>query len=151
LADPQLVQAVRNGAFKRPQRQVHYALISAPICVLGFFIGIKWGIAGVAASYSLTFSCLFPWYVWYASKDSPVRFSEICIVFVSALLPALIAGVIAWLAHSLLIIQEPFPILSLTLGGLIFLLVYLTIAMLIPSSAALIRSCVTSARKTIGV
>ena len=135
----------------RPQRQVHYALISGPIYVLGFFIGIKWGIAGVAASYSLTFSCLFSWYVWYASKDSPVRFSEICIVFVSALLPALIAGVIAWLAHSLLIIQEPFPILSLTLGGLIFLLVYLAIAMLIPSSAALIRSCVTSARKTIGV
>src|SRR5438477_1464649 len=135
----------------RPQRQLHYALVSAPICVLGFLVGIKWGIAGVAASYSITFSCLFSWYVWYASKDSPVRFSEICIVFVSALLPALIAGVIAWWAHSLLIIQEAFPILPLTLAGLVVLVVYLAIAMLIPSNAALIRSCVTSARKTIGV
>lgn len=135
----------------RPQRQLHYALVSAPICVLGFLVGIKWGVAGVAASYSITFSCLFSWYVWYASKDSPVRFFEICIVFASALLPALIAGVIAWWAHSLLIVEEAFPILPLTLGGLVFLLVYLAIAMLIPSNAALIRSCVTSARKTIGV
>src|SRR5205823_4669709 len=35
----------------RTRRQFHYALVSAPICVTGFLIGIKWGIAGVAVSF----------------------------------------------------------------------------------------------------
>jgi O-antigen/teichoic acid export membrane protein len=134
----------------RPQRQFHYALVSAPLCVLGFFVGIKWGIAGIAASYSLTSSCVFFWYVWYASKDSPVRFSKIYIVFASALIPALIAGVTASLAQSLLVYQLP-PILRLIFGGLIFFPIYLAIAMLVPSNAALIRSAVFSARRSIGI
>ena len=51
----------------RTRRQFHYGLVSAPICVTGFLIGIKWGIAGVAVSFSITFSVLFCAYVWYAS------------------------------------------------------------------------------------
>ena len=56
----------------RTRRQLYYAMVSAPMCVGGFLIGIKWGIAGVAVSYSITFSVLFCGYVWYSTKDSPV-------------------------------------------------------------------------------
>jgi O-antigen/teichoic acid export membrane protein len=132
----------------RSRRQLNYALISAPICVAGFLIGIHWGIAGVAASYSLTFSCLFCWYVWYASKDSPVRFSEIVLVFLWVLFPALLAGVTTWVANRLLI-SDMRPLFSLILDGLIFLVIYLGIAFLIPKERALILSAVKSARKFI--
>src|SRR5205823_6500116 len=54
----------------RSQRQVHYALISAPIYVLGFFIGIKCAIPAAAASLSLTLSRLVRWHVRYASTDT---------------------------------------------------------------------------------
>ena len=134
----------------RPRRQLHYALISAPVCVLGFLVGIKWGIAGVAASYSITLTSVFSWYVWYASKDSPVRFSEIYVVFGSALFPAIIAGLGAWLARAL-VLHKPPPILSLGSGALLFLLFYMAIAMLIPSNAVLIRSGIASVRKAVGV
>lgn len=132
----------------RSRRQRNYALISAPICVAGFFIGIRWGIAGVAASYSITFSCLFWWYVWYASKDSPVAFSKIGTVFLAALLPALLAGVTAWVARSLLI-SDVHPLFSLALDGLIFIAIYLGIAILIPKDRTLILSAVSAARKFI--
>ena len=134
----------------RTRRQLHYALVSAPVCVLGFFVGIKWGIAGVAASYSLTLTSVFSWYVWYASKDSPVTFSQIYAVFGSALFPAIIVGVGTWLARALMLHKLP-PILCLTSGGLLFLLFYLAIAMLIPSNAVVIRSGIASVRKTVGV
>jgi len=113
-------------------------------------VGIKWGIAGVAASYSITLTSVFSWYVWYASKDSPVRFSEIYAAFGSALFPAIIAGLGAWLARAL-VLHKPPPILSLGSGALLFLLFYMAIAMLIPSNAVLIRSGIASVRKAVGV
>jgi O-antigen/teichoic acid export membrane protein len=132
----------------RSRRQFHYALVFTPICVAGFLIGIRWGIAGVALSYSITFSVLFWAYVWYSSKDSPVRFSEICVVFLAAFVPALLAGAIAWTLRSTLIQEVP-PIISLILYGLIFLTIYFGAAMLMPRNRVLILSGVKSVRKAV--
>lgn len=134
----------------RSRRQLHYALVSAPICVAGFLIGIKWGIAGVALSYSITFSVLFWAYVWYSSKDSPVRFSEICVVFLAALLPALLAGAVAWTLRSTLI-QDIRPLVALMLYGLIFLIIYVAAAMLTRNNRDLILSGIRSVRKAVHV
>jgi len=134
----------------RSRRQFHYALVSAPICVAGFLIGIRWGIAGVALSYSITFSVLFWAYVWYSSKDSPVRFFEICVVFLAALIPAMLAGGIAWTLHSTLT-QNLRPLISLMLYSLIFLAIYASAAMLLRKNRVLILSGVMSVRKAVDV
>jgi O-antigen/teichoic acid export membrane protein len=81
----------------RPQRQFHYALVSAPVCVTGFLIGIKWGVPGVAVSFSLTFTILFSVFVAYAAYGSPVKYSEIALSFWSAFWPACLAGFAAWM------------------------------------------------------
>jgi len=81
----------------RSRRQLHYALVSAPICVTGFLIGIKWGVAGVAVSFSLTFTILFWAFVAYAASGSPVKCSEIALSFWSAFWPSCLAGFAAWM------------------------------------------------------
>src|SRR5438132_3038042 len=54
-----------------PRRQLHYAIVPAPGRATGFLIGIKWGIIGVAVSFSLTFTILFWAFVAYAASGSP--------------------------------------------------------------------------------
>lgn len=134
----------------RSRRQFHYALISAPICVAGFLIGIRWGIAGIAISYSVTFSFLFWGYVWYSSKDSPVRCSEIAVGFASAFLTSLFAGAVAWTLRSSLPYDTP-PVVALLLSGLMFFPAYLAAAMLTQQNRAVILSGIASARKVVRV
>jgi O-antigen/teichoic acid export membrane protein len=123
----------------RSQRQLHYALVSAPICVGGFLVGIKWGIAGVAISYSITFSLCFWAYIWYASKGSPVRFSEIAMGFVSAFGPSLFAGAIVWTLRSSLM-NEVRPVVALMLLGAAFFISYVAVALLTRKNRALMFS-----------
>ena len=105
----------------RTRRQFHYALVSAPICVTGFLIGIKWGIAGVAVSFSITFSVLFCAYVWYASQNSPVRFFDICVVFLAVFIPSFAAGSIVCCFRHLLTAQFS-PLVSLVIYACYLLL-----------------------------
>ena len=132
----------------RSRRQFHYALVSAPICVAGFLIGIKWGIAGVAVSYSLTFSLLFWGYVCYACKETPVRMFEIGAGFFSALLPAAIAGTVVWSLRASLMYGLR-PLIALIPCSLIFFAIYIAVAMITQKNRALILSGITSARKSI--
>lgn len=110
----------------RPRRQLRYTLVSAPICIAGFLIGIKWGINGVAISYSLTFPVLFSAYVVYAAAGSPVKPSEIALGFWSALWPACVAGFAAWtLRH--FVLSDVSPIVAFGACGLAFGILYLGI------------------------
>jgi O-antigen/teichoic acid export membrane protein len=134
----------------RSRRQLNYALVSAPICVAGFIIGIRWGIVGVAASYSITYSCLFCWYVWYSSRNSPVTFAEVCAAFLAATFPALLAGAIAWLLR-LSLYNNVLPVTSLVFSGLIFVAIYLGFAALTARNRTLIAAGIASVRKAIRV
>jgi PST family polysaccharide transporter len=129
----------------RTRRQFHYALVSAPIYIAGFVIGIRWGIAGVAISYSITFSLLFWAYVGYATKDSPVRFSEIERGFISPFLSALLAGVVMWTVRWSLI-SSIWPMFALIIVGLGFVSIYIAAAMLSGKNRALILLGLDSAR-----
>lgn len=107
----------------RPRRQLHYALVSAPVCVAGFLIGIKWGIIGVAVSFSLTFTILFSAYVAYAASGSPVKCSEIALSFWSALWPSCVAGFAAWMfRHAVL--WDARPIIAFGAGAIVFGIFY---------------------------
>jgi O-antigen/teichoic acid export membrane protein len=117
----------------RPRRQVHYALVSAPVCVAGFLIGIKWGITGVAVSFSLTFTILFSAYVAYAASGSPVKCSEIALSFWSALWPSCIAGLAAF-AFRRALNPNIEPVIALSLCGLVFGGLYLGCIMLLKTS-----------------
>ena len=133
----------------RTRRQFHYALVSAPVCVTGFLIGIKWGITGVAISFSIAFSILFCAYVWYASQDSPVRFLDICVVFFSVLFPALAAGSITCSVRYLLATRFG-PIPSLLTYGCLFIAIYVTAVLLSQANRVLVLSAMAWLRTAVG-
>jgi O-antigen/teichoic acid export membrane protein len=119
----------------RPAQQLRYALISAPICVAGFIIGIRWGVAGVAASFSITFVGLLWAYIWYATRNSPVRFFDIVMRFLGALIPACIAGVITWTLRGMMLSDA---LMTLTVCGPIFILIYISVALIPRESRSVI-------------
>jgi len=121
----------------RPEQQFRYALISAPVCIGGFIIGIKWGLEGVAMSFSITFVGLLWAYVWYATKNSPVRFLDVAVSFLSALLPALFAGVITWTLRWI-ILPDAGALITLAVCGLVFTALFFVIAMLSRNCRSLI-------------
>ncbi len=54
-----------------------WALISTPVIVAGFLFGVNWGINGVAASVSITWSAMFVVTLYWATRKSPVSFYDI--------------------------------------------------------------------------
>ena len=133
----------------RPEQQFRYALIAAPVCVAGFLVGIRWGLEGVAVSFSITFVGLLWAYVWYATKKSLVRFWDVLVNFLSAFLPACAAGVITWtLRRSMLPDVKALPVLFVC--GPIFMALCFSIAMLSKNSRSLIFGAARALYKLTG-
>lgn len=65
------------GSLGTTHRQFRWAMFSAPIIVAGFIVGLRWGIAGVAAGFSLTWSVMHIVFIAYACRGSPVRLRDI--------------------------------------------------------------------------
>lgn len=121
----------------RPAQQFRYALIAAPVCITGFVIGIRWGLEGVATSFSVTFVGLLWAYVWYATRNSPVRFFDVLVSFLSALIPACIAGVMTW-ALRWTVLPDASALIVLAVCGPIFTILCFSIAMLSKNSRSLV-------------
>jgi O-antigen/teichoic acid export membrane protein len=112
----------------RPRRQLHYALVSAPVCVTGFLIGIKWGITGVAVSFSLTFTIVFWAFVAYAASGSPVKCSEIALSFWSAFWPSCLAGFAVWMFRRS-VLPDARPAIAFGICAVVFGIFYLAAIM----------------------
>src|SRR5947208_4893914 len=121
----------------RPEQQFRYAMISAPVCIAGFLVGIRWGVEGVATSFSATFVGLLWVYVWYASRNSPIRFSNVVVSFLSAFFPACLAGVITWGLRRMTL-SEASALTVLLVCGPLFTILYFSTAMLSKGSRSLI-------------
>ena len=61
----------------RAAEQFRWTLLSAPIMVIGFLLGVNWGVNGVAASVSITYSAMFILALYWSSHKSPVKFFDI--------------------------------------------------------------------------
>ncbi|MCW2621328.1 MAG: lipopolysaccharide biosynthesis protein, partial [Frankiales bacterium] len=58
-------------------RMARWALFSRPTVVIGFLVGLPWGIAGVAAGFAVTQVLLAPIGFWSATRDNPVCMRDI--------------------------------------------------------------------------
>ena len=129
------------------RRQLHYALISAPVCVVGFLIGIKWGVNGVAASFSITFPLLICGYIWYSTLGSSVKPSQIALCFWSAFWPSCIAGLAAF-AFRRALNPNIEPVIALSLCGLVFGGLYIGCILGPKGSRSPIYAALTSLRQS---
>jgi len=154
LAPAALVSAINIApgwlciSLGRTRKQIHYGLVSAPLCVLAFIIGIRWGVEGVAAGFSFTFFVMFWLFVWYASKDSPLRFSQIFGTFLSAVLLSAAAGLIAWLLRYNAL-PHTTPLLAVIISSVIFALAYIATALSFKGNRGFIFDLVRAIRAPI--
>jgi PST family polysaccharide transporter len=81
----------------RTHDMLKWGLISGPIIIASFLIGLPWGAVGVAASYACARVCVVdPLLYWFVGREGPVRtidFYKTMAPFVAASLAALLAGV----------------------------------------------------------
>lgn len=130
----------------RPAQQLRYALVAAPVCITGFVIGVRYGVAGIATSFSITFVGLLWAYVWYATRNSPIRFADVVKSFVFPLLSACAAGGITWLLRWTVLPNASAPVV-LSICAPIFGLVYFLIATLSKSNRSLIIGAIRAFRQ----
>ena len=153
LAPAALVSAINIApgwlciSLGHPQKQLHYGLVSAPICVGAFLIGIKWGVEGVAAAFSLTFFILFWAFVWYASKDSSVKFSAVFQAFLSVFLLSGMAGMIAWITRHQ-VLSHANRVLALIACLIVFISAYLMGALFFKQTRSLVFQVLGAIRRT---
>jgi len=79
----------------RTNDMLKWGLISGPIIITSFLVGLPWGAPGVAASYALTRVCVVdPLLYWFVGRKGPVRtkdFYKTMVPFVLSSITALVA------------------------------------------------------------
>lgn len=61
----------------RPRAMATWALVSSPVIVASFAVGLHWGITGVAASYAIALSILTGPGIWYAVRGTAVSVRDV--------------------------------------------------------------------------
>ncbi|RYG38211.1 MAG: hypothetical protein EON93_02470, partial [Burkholderiales bacterium] len=61
----------------RTNRMLHWALISTPVYVIGFLIGLPYGAVGLAAGYSISAAILFLPAFWFAVRNTSVSLADV--------------------------------------------------------------------------
>ena len=124
----------------RTDRLFLWATISSPIIIAGFIVGLKWGAAGIAASFSITFSLCFALFVFDACRHSPVRLRD----FVPVLFPPLCASVVAALVTGAIGLHLHLPAaLRLGLDAVIFAAIFSASSLVFPSGRRMRRLVLT--------
>jgi len=122
----------------RTGAQFRWALLSTPVTVIGFLIGVNWGINGVAASFSITYSAMFVLYIYWATRESPVRFHDIIQAVEVPVCGSLLAGLAAALTDSFL--SESNIIIRFAVCSLAFAVCYFACVMATSKGRQLVRS-----------
>lgn len=89
----------------KAERQSRWAVISSPVILAGFIVGLRWGTAGVAASFSVTYSVMFLVLLVDAARHSSVRLRDIAFALAPGI-AASAAGAVAILTTPLLLPAE---------------------------------------------
>jgi PST family polysaccharide transporter len=58
-------------------RFLRWAMVSTPLFVISFAIGLPWGPVGVALSYSAAFVLMLPWTMAYATRGTVIRLADL--------------------------------------------------------------------------
>jgi O-antigen/teichoic acid export membrane protein len=143
LAPAALVGAVNIApgwlciSLDKSRLQLIYGAISAPVCVLAFLIGVKWGTEGVATGFSLTYTLLFWAFVHFATRNSPVRFSQVFGAFAMPLLASTVVATMVWIWRWDFL-SSAVPALALVSSAALFVAGYFLVALLFTQTRTLI-------------
>jgi len=115
----------------RAGTQVRWAMFAAPVTILGFLVGVRWGIAGVAVAFSATWCLGLYVFIAMACRGSPVSQRDVAGAIgpqVTASLAAAAAGTGLLLAvgqgvgHPLARMAAALPAIALAYAGVLWIL-----------------------------
>ena len=118
-------------ALGKVKRSFQWNLFYVPISIIGFIIGLQWGLIGVAASRTLiSFAAFFP-FLLFCLHDTPVGWQmllrNLWKPFASTIVSAIIVWTVSiWLVHALSEIRW------LLMGIIFYALLYLSIFAILP-------------------
>lgn len=144
LAISALMYPVANSALwlmisqGRGSDMFRWAVLGAPLSILSYVIGLKWGVLGVAASYSLArLFIIDPLLYFYAGRTGPVKTRDIY----RSTLPFVAAAVMSVLACIVFrrFVNVSQPIVGLICCGLIICLVDVLVLGVLPIGRAAIK------------
>jgi PST family polysaccharide transporter len=117
--------------------------------VVGYFVGISFGVKGVAIAYMvLTFSLTFPG-ILYGGRPIGIRFREIYSTIWKYILASVLAGAILFHLKSLAILENMI-VLKTILSLVFYLCVYLALVVLFYRGIAPIREIVSLFKIMVG-
>lgn len=116
----------------RAREQVIWAVISMPVTIAAFLVGLHWGVVGVAAAFSLSWSSMFVLFVVMACHRSPVGLAELLICLSGPILSSLAATVASFTVYGWIVKIEDFMFVSLLIRLALFVLVYSIVSLLWP-------------------
>ena len=117
----------------RARVQLLWAAISAPIMVMAFVTGSHWGISGVAAGFSASWSVLFILFVAMACRESPVSFVQLVSCLATPLI-ACVSATVASMGVVLLALPPEAPVAgTLIASGILYVATYALVCLSLPS------------------
>lgn len=127
----------------RTDRQLRWGLISAPLICAGFLIGARWGVAGVAWSYTVVLSALAYPYMRYAYGTAGVQLGHVATALGPVLLSAAGAGAATGLVREVLAGLGMAAWARLLSGLLVYAVLYgAFVRVLLPECMSEIRSSI---------
>jgi PST family polysaccharide transporter len=123
-------------------RLFRWALVAVPVIIGGFAIGLKWGPAGVAASFSLTWCTSFIVLLIYSCADSPVHVSEIFLRLRSTVLASIFTALLVGIVFQPFLHHLQSPALRAILTAWIFAAVFLGVHLLSRPGRSTLREMV---------
>lgn len=137
-----------NVALGRPERQLRWQMVTGLVSILGFAIGLNWGVVGVATSFSITM-CILMLPGWmYAFRGTPITISQMMVTLWRPATAAVIAAFAVHLTNSAMYTDLP-EMYGLVIDGIVFGAAYILAWVLPPGGLRTIRhtiSLITSLR-----
>ena len=92
----------------RAKDMLRWAILGAPLSILSYVIGLRWGVLGVAASYSLArLFVIDPLLYFYAGRTGPVKTRDIYRVTLPFVAAAVVSAVVCLIFRRFVVITHP--------------------------------------------
>ena len=118
-------------------RQLRQQIVTTPITVLGFFIGLPWGALGVATSFSATRALLALPQLYYCYQGTPVNLRDTLVTLARPAFASISAGVAVWALH--LVLRTGWPLSQVAIDGVVFGALYLLLWLVMPGGRTYLR------------
>jgi O-antigen/teichoic acid export membrane protein len=129
----------------RVDKQLRQGFIASIVTVTGFFVGVQWGVTGVAVAYSITQPIVMLASLIYCYQQTPLDLKSF-LGWIQYPATAAISAAACLVGISVILGTVTIPILRVIIDVFIYSISYLTIWMLTPKSRSLFREVVSSAR-----